>query len=108
MYKCEKCGAIFADPHRLEERVGHSELGSLVSSYFPDVRVQDTCPVCGGDELEESTPCKTCADGLAFGGDYCTDCLQKVTEAVDTLQKQLGVPWQDAVDLVGEWYERNF
>ena len=109
MYKCNACGAVFTDPavEHVEER--HGELGTPASGYFKRVGVIETCPYCGSDEYfdgEECPICGTVHDGVF--SDYCDECTTAVTEAVEALEKKLGTSWQKTVDLVGDWYERNF
>ena len=53
MYICSKCGEVFDEPLREEERP---------CSDFPETESWYYCPHCHSDEYEEAEQCKVCGE----------------------------------------------
>ena len=80
MYRCEECGAVFAEPRRC--------YGEMLEHFgFPCHETLLTCPSCGGDSFEEVVQCERCGvwlpdyemepwedDANEDSGFLCEDC----------------------------------
>ena len=87
MYKCE-CGCEFDEPKYNREYHG-LEYG------YEEIAV---CPRCGGTDIDEGKPCKTCGEET-FNDHYCDNCMGDAKAMLRSDFKYFKAPISELVDL---------
>lgn len=100
MYRCEECGAVFAEPRRC--------YGEMLEHFgFPCHETLLTCPSCGGDSFEEVVQCERCGvwlpdyemepwedDANEDSGFLCEDCAAKLLRQFSNVVEANFMPWE--------------
>lgn len=78
MLRCEKCEEVFKEPKYIEDV--HTEC--LEQPY----ETYGVCPHCGCTRVEEIEVCRLCGEySDKMVGDYCCDCVAKVTKRFEII-----------------------
>jgi predicted amidophosphoribosyltransferase len=98
MYQCNKCNARFDTPDK-----------TTIIHYEVDTSQKETisiCPVCGSDNFEEVTICPGCSyHYIKSNEDYCNECYQDVSRAVDELANWKQLSREEIIDLINSYLE---